>query len=197
MDNLGEIIRKLREEKRLPLRTVAAYLDIDQAILSKIERGQRRATRLQVIKLAEYFGVSETDLLISWLSDKLLYEIVDEQVALKVLQVAEEKISYLNFQKINREEIKNLLIAGVRNFASIKKAWIFGSFARKNDGPASDIDIALQTDDSFSYFDLAEVQYRLEKAVNRKVDVGFIDSFKPYILEHIKPDLNLIYERPA
>jgi predicted nucleotidyltransferase len=197
MDNLGETIRKLREENKLPLRTVAAYLDIDQAILSKMERGQRRATRAQVVKLAQYFRVNETDLLVSWLSDKLVYEIADEQVALKALHVAEEKISYLNFQKINREEVMNQLIAAIRKFSAINKAWIFGSFSRKTDGPSSDIDLAIQTDDSFSYFDLAEVQYQLEKSVNRKVDVGYIDSFKPYILEHIKPDLTLIYERPA
>lgn len=94
MDNLGETIRNLREEKELPLRTVAAFLDIDQAILSKIERGQRNATREQVVKLAEYFKIKESDLLVSWLSDKLVYEVADEQVALKALQVAEEKVKY-------------------------------------------------------------------------------------------------------
>ena len=83
MDNLGETIRKLREEKELPLRTVAAFLDIDQAILSKIERGQRNATREQVVKLAEYFKIKESDLLVSWLSDKLVYEVADEQVSKK------------------------------------------------------------------------------------------------------------------
>jgi len=99
MDNLGETIRKLREEKELPLRTVAAYLDIDQAILSKVERGQRNATREQVIKLAEYFKVKESDLLVSWLSDKLVYEVADEQVAMKALQVAEEKVKYNKSKK--------------------------------------------------------------------------------------------------
>lgn len=94
MDSLGDTIRKLREEKELPLRTVAAYLDIDQAILSRIERGQRKATREQVIKLAEYFKVKENDLLVAWLSDKLVYEAGDEEVALKALQVAEEKVKY-------------------------------------------------------------------------------------------------------
>jgi transcriptional regulator with XRE-family HTH domain len=94
MENLGETIRKLREEKELPLRTVAAFLDIDQAILSKIERGQRIAARKQVVKLAEFFKVNESDLLVSWLSDKLVYEVADEQVALKALQVAEEKVKY-------------------------------------------------------------------------------------------------------
>lgn len=99
MDNLGETIRKLRDEKELPLRTVAAFLDIDQAILSKIERGQRNATREQVVKLAEYFKIEESDLLISWLSDKLVYEVADEQLALKALQVAEEKVKYINLKK--------------------------------------------------------------------------------------------------
>lgn len=94
MENLGETIRKLREDKELPLRTVAAYLDIDQAILSKIERGQRNASREQVIKLAEFFKINETDLVVSWLSDKLVFEVADEQVALKALKVAEEKVKY-------------------------------------------------------------------------------------------------------
>jgi HTH-type transcriptional regulator, competence development regulator len=94
MDNLGDIIKKLREEKEQPLRTVAAYLDIDQAILSKIERGQRKPTREQVVKLATYFKVKENDLLIAWLSDKVVYEVEDEEIALKALQVAEEKVKY-------------------------------------------------------------------------------------------------------
>ncbi|WP_317045535.1 helix-turn-helix domain-containing protein [Aquiflexum balticum] len=100
MDSLGETIRKLREEKELPLRTVAAFLDIDQAILSKIERGQRNANREQVVKLAEFFKIKENDLLVSWLSDKLVYEVADEDVALKALQVAEEKVKY---QKKNKK----------------------------------------------------------------------------------------------
>jgi transcriptional regulator with XRE-family HTH domain len=93
-ETIGEKLRHIREEKELPLRKVAAFLDIDVAILSKIERGQRNATREQVVKLAEYFKIKESDLLVSWLSDKLVYELADEQVALKALQVAEEKVKY-------------------------------------------------------------------------------------------------------
>lgn len=94
MDSLGDTVKKLREEKELPLRTVAAFLDIDQAILSKIERGYRKPTREQVVNLAGYFNVNENDLLVAWLSDKLVYELEDEEVALKALQVAEEKVKY-------------------------------------------------------------------------------------------------------
>ena len=194
MDNLGNIIRKLREDKKLPLRTVAAFLDMDQAILSKIERGQRNISRAQVVKLAGYYEAKEQDLLIAWLSDKLVYEVEDEEHAIKALQVAEEKVAYIAFKKIDRNEIKKQLVTAIGKFEKIRKAWIYGSFSREDDGPKSDIDVALETKDDFSYFDLAEVQFQLEKLVNRKVDVGFMDSFKPYILEHVKPDLKLIYE---
>jgi HTH-type transcriptional regulator, competence development regulator len=99
MDSLGDNIRKLREDKELPLRTVAAFLDIDQAILSKMERGQRKPTREQVVKLAGYFKVNENDLLVAWLSDKLANEVEDEDMALKALQVAEEKVKYNKTKK--------------------------------------------------------------------------------------------------
>jgi len=99
MVSLGETIRKLRESKELPLRTVAAFLDIDQAILSKIERGQRKPKREQVVKLAGYFKIKETELLIAWLSDRLVYEVENEDIALKALQVAEEKIKYITKNK--------------------------------------------------------------------------------------------------
>ena len=195
MDSFGDNIRKLRENKELPLRTVAAFLGIDQAILSKIERGQRKPTREQVVKLAKYFKVKENDLLVAWLSDKLVYEVEDEEMALKALQVAEEKVAYTAFKKIDRRDTLKKLKNGLKKFPLIEKAWIYGSFAREDDGPKSDVDIALQTNDTFTYFDLAEVQHQLENSINRKIDVGFMDSFKPYILEHVKPDLKLIYER--
>lgn len=195
MDNLGEIVRKLRVGKKLPLRTVAAYLDIDQAILSKIERGQRYANRAQVVQLAAYFKVKEKDLLVAWLSDKLVYELGDEQLGLEALKVAEKKMAYLAFKKNDRKKIIAQLKKGIRKFPQIEKAWIYGSFAREDDGPRSDVDLALQTNSEFTYFDLAEVQHELEKITSRKVDLGFIDSFKTYIYEHVKPDLKLIYER--
>jgi transcriptional regulator with XRE-family HTH domain len=102
MENLGDTIRKLREDKELPLRTVSAFLDIDQAILSKIERGQRKATREQVVKLAKYFKVKENDLLVTWLSDKLVYEVQDETFALQAMQVAEEKVKYIAKKKVRK-----------------------------------------------------------------------------------------------
>ena len=197
MKKIQDNIRKLRKENKIPLRTVAAFLDIDQAILSKIERGQRKPTREQVVKLAGYFKVKENDLLVAWLSDKLVYELEDEEVAVKALKAAEERVAYIAFKNIDRKSLMREIQKTIKKFSMIEKAWVYGSFSRGDDGPKSDIDIDVKANPTFSYFDLAEIQFELEKKVNRKVDVGFIDSFKPYIFEHVRPDLKLIYERPS
>ncbi|MFO0322654.1 MAG: hypothetical protein ACK504_09540 [Bacteroidota bacterium] len=41
--------------------------------------------------------------MISWLSDKLVYEVADEQVALKALQVEDEKVKYQKSKSKNHE----------------------------------------------------------------------------------------------
>ena len=50
-------IRPLRVEQGILLRQVAAYLEIDTPMFSKIERGDRRAKRSQVIQMATYFYI--------------------------------------------------------------------------------------------------------------------------------------------
>ncbi len=177
------------------MRKVAAFLDIDQAVLSKIERGQRKLTKEQVIKLADFFNYNEKMMLITFLSDRIIYEIGNEEYAKEALKVAEEKIEYEVFKTIDRGKTIKIIAKTLKQFSKVRNAWIYGSFSREDDGPKSDIDIAVKTDEGFSYFDLAEIQYRLENVVNRKIDVGFIDSFKPHIFKNVEPDLKLIYER--
>ena len=88
MNSLGEKIRTLRESKSILLRQVAAYLEIDTALISKIERGERRLTRDQVTKLAKFYKVSDEELLTLWLSDKLLDTIENEPFAMQGLNKA-------------------------------------------------------------------------------------------------------------
>ena len=95
----GEILRENREKKGLLLRQVAAKLDIDTAILSKIERSERKATKEQIIKLAEILELKEEDLLVQYLSEKILYEIKGEELGQKALKVAEQRIKYFNQKK--------------------------------------------------------------------------------------------------
>ena len=55
METVGQIIRTKRETLGLLLRQVSAYADIDQAILSKIERNERKPTKDLILKIAEIF----------------------------------------------------------------------------------------------------------------------------------------------
>ena len=93
-ETFGKLIRNLRERNGLPIRKVAAHLDIDPSTLSKIERDERSANREFVKKLAELFNVDEKILLVNYLSDKVMYELVNEENSNEVLRVAEEKIKY-------------------------------------------------------------------------------------------------------
>lgn len=67
MKSFGEYIRRIREEKELPLRKVAAALDIDTSILSKIERNERVATKEMIPILAEILEKPEKEVEIEFI----------------------------------------------------------------------------------------------------------------------------------
>jgi transcriptional regulator with XRE-family HTH domain len=100
METIGQILRNKRQNLGLLLRQVSAYVDIDQAILSKIERNERKPTKEMLDKLAEILKLDKDELLIQFISDKIAYEIADEDCASKVLKVAEKKIQYLKSHQI-------------------------------------------------------------------------------------------------
>lgn len=98
-ETIGEKLRHIREEKELPLRKVAALLDIDVAILSKMERGERKITKEIILKLADIYQCNSDELLVSFLSDRILYEIQDEDLGIKALKVAEQRAKYIKQNK--------------------------------------------------------------------------------------------------
>jgi len=197
MQNIGELIRSLREKEGYPLRKVAAFLDIDQAVLSKNERGQRKFTKEHILKLADFFNYDKKEMMIAFLSDQIIYSIENEEYGKEALKVAEEKVEYFSKIKLSRSEI----IEKIKNYffldKNIAKAWLFGSFARGDNDYKSDIDLMIQVskDSRFSLLDLGEIQYQLEKDIPYKIDVVMEGGIKPQIMQRIKPDLKLIYER--
>lgn len=78
-------------------RQLAAYLEIDTPMFSKIERGDRRAKRSQVILLAKYFHIDEKDMLILWLADKVLDTLEGEyELCLDALETAKAELTDVN-----------------------------------------------------------------------------------------------------
>ena len=99
LKSIGTILRELREAKGLLLREVGAKLSLDPTILSKIERDERMPTREQVKALSDFYKEQKNDVIIAWLSDKLAYEVQDEDLAIQAMQVAEEKVKYAKAKK--------------------------------------------------------------------------------------------------
>ena len=89
---LGKKIKELREEQKLLQRQLAAILEIDTPMFSKIERGDRRAKREQVITLAQQFKVDERELLTLWLADKVLDALKegDDKLKKEAIKVAQK-----------------------------------------------------------------------------------------------------------
>ena len=75
----GNKIKEFRGEQGLLQRQLAAFVEIDTPMFSKIERGDRRAKREQVIKLAEYLHQDEKEMLTLWLADKFIDAVEGEQ----------------------------------------------------------------------------------------------------------------------
>ena len=86
MNNFGEKVRNLRESKGLLLRQAAAYIEVDTAFLSKVERGEKKATREQAVRLSAFLGVNDSELLDLWLTDKLLEVVENEPTGINCLQ---------------------------------------------------------------------------------------------------------------
>lgn len=197
-EQLGELLRRLRIEKKLPLRKVAALLDIDVAILSKMERGERKLNKDIVLKLAEIYHHDRDELVIMYLSEKILYEIGDEELALQGLLAAEGEVRYRARPKeLTREEVMSKFKDYFETQQWASKAWLFGSVARGDSAPDSDIDICIDvpTDIIFSLFDLAEIQDQLQNIANKKVDVVMWGGLRPAMKARVEKEMMLIYEK--
>ena len=71
MVSFGEYIRRLREESNLPLRKVAAQLDIDTSTLSKVERGERPISIDYLKPLSQILNTDYKELQIKFLADSI------------------------------------------------------------------------------------------------------------------------------
>jgi transcriptional regulator with XRE-family HTH domain len=99
MDKIGQKIRIFREIAEMPLRKLAAKLDIDASTLSKIERSERKTNKEMLQKIAEIFEINYDELIIDFLSDEISQKLYDEQNSVTILKIAEQKIEYLKKQK--------------------------------------------------------------------------------------------------
>ncbi len=75
---------------------------------------------------------------------------------------------------------------------SIKRASLFGSFARQEATDSSDIDLLVEFQEGKSLFDLIDLKNDLEKISKRKVDVVTYASLHPLIKEKVMAEQEII-----
>jgi transcriptional regulator with XRE-family HTH domain len=93
-NQFGSKIKELREATGLLQRQVASQLEIDTPMLSKIERGERKAKKEQVLQFAKLYNADANELITLWLADQLFDVVEGEDLALKAIHKAEEEIKF-------------------------------------------------------------------------------------------------------
>jgi predicted nucleotidyltransferase len=74
---------------------------------------------------------------------------------------------------------------------------IFGSFAKGKQNKKSDIDIAIEFERNSekSLLDLVRIENELREMFKRKIDLGIFSSLSPYVIEDVKREMRVIYEK--
>jgi transcriptional regulator with XRE-family HTH domain len=97
----GETIRAWRKQRGEPLRVVAAAVEIDSTLLSKIERGERLPTQAQLAKFAKYFNMPLDELAAQVIADRIVSEYGHQEATLQALNIVRERIAPYQTDKTN------------------------------------------------------------------------------------------------
>jgi transcriptional regulator with XRE-family HTH domain len=89
---LGLIFRNKREEKGLLIRQVAAVTEMDQALVSRIENGDRLPTKEQLNKLAGLYDLDLKETYSAWLAERMIRDYGNEPYAPEAFRDAHDYI---------------------------------------------------------------------------------------------------------
>ncbi len=197
----GELIKQARIEKGLALREVAAAIALDQSQLSKVERDKMVAPQRVISKLATCLDVEYKELQIKYLSDKLYQELIDVDFSMESLKLAGKRLA-TEKSTISSDAAKKKLIKRIASYLKnkpIERVWVFGSFARNEEGVDSDIDLLIRFSkpNKMDLFEYIGIRQDLEDLTGRPIDLveegQELEKIKPFI----NKDKQLIYERKA
>lgn len=124
---IGNKLKEIRENKGIHLQEVAEITSINYSSLSRIETGKRLPTKAQIRILASFYNYSEKELLMQLISDKIIYEIKNEDFGLEGFYLAEQKIKYGNTLFNDYKNIDKISLQSRRYIGNKAKLtdWIF------------------------------------------------------------------------
>ncbi|MDF0706245.1 MULTISPECIES: helix-turn-helix domain-containing protein [Flagellimonas] len=96
MDSLCDLLKTNREKKGLLLRQVASKIDVDTALISKIENNDRRPTKKQLQKLSKVLELDFNKLLTLWYAEKFYEDLKNEPNAFAIIKILSKKVKTSN-----------------------------------------------------------------------------------------------------
>ena len=94
---------------------------------------------------------------------------------------------------MERKKIIDAIIAKLKQYSPIKIA-VFGSFARGDDTPESDIDILVDFNKRVTFLELVGIEIELSELIGKKVELISERAINPKIKKYIENDLQIIYQ---
>ena len=94
---------------------------------------------------------------------------------------------------MNREDLFKKIISILARYR-VKKIAVFGSYARGEAKPESDVDILVEFSERKSLLDLVGIEQELSEALGVKADLLTEKSISPYLIDRIKSEMKVIYE---
>jgi predicted nucleotidyltransferase len=162
VERIGAQVRAARRERGWSTRAAAGRLGLSVRFLNELERGKATARLDKVIQALEGLGLAIT---------------VGPGRTAAGAAVRAEVLSRLPLLRT---------IAGARGARAL---WLFGSAARAETGPGSDLDFLVELEEGRSLLDLVALKQDLEALFGRRVDVFTRDSLKPAVLAGAQADL--------
>jgi predicted nucleotidyltransferase len=82
------------------------------------------------------------------------------------------------------EQYQKLILPVLKRYF-IKRAAIFGSFAKGNSHKNSDVDLLIEPENGFTLFNFLQLEDEISTLINRKVDLVEFSALKPSIKEEV------------
>ena len=194
MHRFGTYISKLRLEKGFSKEELSANISVPTELLDNIEKNLTIPSKELFNRLKKIFGAESEWLMALYLTEKW-YEQLSRTpyagVILDGLTERTQKENTVGFNDIIEKVVEYL------HTMPIKKAWVFGSFARNEADNDSDLDIMVRYKQPklIDLFDITEYIVNLEKLTGKKVDLVEEGYETDFARESILNERKLIYER--
>ncbi len=94
---------------------------------------------------------------------------------------------------MSTEEIASRLAPLLEHY-DVRSAGIFGSYARGDQRPDSDLDLLVEFRSPKGLLTLVRIERELSEALGIKVDLLTEQAISPYLIERIKAELKVVYQ---